>query len=225
MKTTILASSAATFLVIACVPVGAQQTTGVPGSPDATTTIDGRYLPSPPPPFQGEINLNAAQSKPAWPARVVPPKGAPNILLVMTDDVGFAAPSTFGGVIPTPSLDRIAANGLRYTNFHSTVFHSGCCGVKREKKLKIHRLFGPQRAVVVEGSNALFDRYEAGTVLRRHLRHERGDRFFVAPVMEGRSLDRLTKATMDAISSPPAPWHLAPSTPCWSGHGVCSSYV
>ncbi len=77
-----------------------------PGSPDATTTIDGRYLPPPPAPFQGEINLNALQSKPAWPARVVPPKGAPNILLIITDDVGFSAPSTFGGVIPTPTLDQ-----------------------------------------------------------------------------------------------------------------------
>src|SRR5271165_1975580 len=89
----------------------AQQTTGTPGSPDATTTIDGRYLPPPPAPFQGVINLNAATSTPAWPARVVPPKGAPNILLILTDDVGFGAPSTFGGVIPTPSLDRIAADG------------------------------------------------------------------------------------------------------------------
>jgi hypothetical protein len=96
------------------------QTTGTPGSPDATTTIDGRYLPAPPQPFQGETGLNALQSKPAWPARVVPPKGAPNILLIMTDDVGFGAPSTFGGVIPTPAFDRVAANGLRYTNFHST---------------------------------------------------------------------------------------------------------
>src|SRR6476659_10053048 len=98
----------------------AQSTTGVPGSPDATTTIDGHYLPPVAQPFQGEINLNAAQSKPYWPARVVPPKGAPNILLIMTDDVGFGAPSTFGGVIPTPAFDRVAANGLRYTNFHST---------------------------------------------------------------------------------------------------------
>jgi hypothetical protein len=94
--------------LLASVPVLAQQITGVPGSPDATTTIDGRYLPPPDQSFQGEINLNAAQSKPAWPARVVPPKGAPNILLIMTDDVGFGAPSTFGGVIPTPALDRIA---------------------------------------------------------------------------------------------------------------------
>ncbi len=101
-------------------PASAQEATGSPGSPDATTTIDGRYLPSPPPPFQGEINLNADQSVPAWPARIVPPEGVPNILLIMTDDVGFGAPSTFGGVIPTPTLDRLAANGLRYTNFHTT---------------------------------------------------------------------------------------------------------
>ena len=111
------------------------QTTGAPGAPDATTTIDGRYLPPPPQPFTGEIELNAAQSKPAWPARVVPPKGAPNILLIMTDDVGFAAPSTFGGVIPTPALDRIAANGLRYTNFHST------------------SLCSPTRAALITGRN------------------------------------------------------------------------
>jgi arylsulfatase len=105
-------------------PVAAQQTTGVPGSPEATTTIDGRYLPNPPQKFGGEINVNAAQSKPAWPARVVPPKGAPNILLIMTDDVGFSAPSTFGGVIPTPALDRIANAGLRYTAFHTTALCS-----------------------------------------------------------------------------------------------------
>ena len=67
----------------------AQQITGVPGSPNATTTIDGRYLPPPPQPFRGEIGLDAAESKPAWPMRVVPPKGAPNILLILTDDVGL----------------------------------------------------------------------------------------------------------------------------------------
>lgn len=103
---------------------GHAQQSALPGAPTATTTIDGRVLPPPPQKFDGEINLNAAQSTPAWPARVVPPKGAPNILLIITDDVGFGAPSTFGGVIPTPTLDRIAANGLRYTNFHSTALCS-----------------------------------------------------------------------------------------------------
>ena len=102
----------------------AQQVTGTPGSPGATSTIDGRYLPNPPQPFKGEINPNAVQSKPYWPARIVPPKGAPNILLIMTDDVGFSAPSTFGGVIPTPALDRIADTGLRYTSFHTTALCS-----------------------------------------------------------------------------------------------------
>lgn len=102
----------------------AQQVTGTPGSPAATTTIDGRYLPNPPPPFVGDIQTNAAQSKPSWPARIVPPQGAPNILLIMTDDVGFSAPSTFGGVIPTPALDRIANEGLRYTRMHTTALCS-----------------------------------------------------------------------------------------------------
>ena len=89
----IFAGMAARKLLAGCMSLAltglaahAQQTTGVPGSPDATTTIDGRYLPPSPAPFQGDINLNALQSKPAWPARVVPPKGAPNILLIITDD-------------------------------------------------------------------------------------------------------------------------------------------
>ncbi len=126
-----------TFLLFAAQAgsASAQQITGTPGSPGATTTIDGRYLPPPPQPFRGETELNAAQSKPAWPMRVVPPKGAPNILLIMTDDVGFAAPSTFGGVIPTPALDRIANAGLRYTNFHST------------------SLCSPTRAALITGRN------------------------------------------------------------------------
>lgn len=121
-------------LVVVASPVRAEDRPP-PGTPDATTTIDGRYLPNPPSAFGGEINLNADQSKPFWPPRIVPPKGAPNVLLIMTDDVGFGAPSTFGGVIPTPALDRIAASGLRYTQFHSTA------------------LCSPTRAALITGRN------------------------------------------------------------------------
>jgi arylsulfatase len=126
---------AALFFTLGTMTGHAQQTTGAPGSPDATTTIDGRYLPSPPAPFGGEINPNALQSKPYWPARVVPPKGAPNVVLIMTDDTGFGAGSTFGGVIPMPTLDRLAGMGLRYTNMNSTA------------------LCSPSRAALITGRN------------------------------------------------------------------------
>ena len=100
---------------------GALETTGVPGSPSATTTIDGKQLPPPPDKhFGGKIERSVINSTPYWPPRVVPPKGAPNVLLIMTDDAGYGVSSTFGGVIPTPNMDRIAKNGLRYTHFHST---------------------------------------------------------------------------------------------------------
>src|SRR6202795_2866613 len=66
----------------------AQQITGTPGSPSATMTLDGKQLPPEPPKFGGVINETAKDSKPYWPPSVVPPKGAPNVLLIMTDDHG-----------------------------------------------------------------------------------------------------------------------------------------
>src|SRR6059058_1914620 len=96
------------------------QTTGTPGSPGATTTISGKQLPPPDAKFGGVIKDDALQSKPWWAPRVVPPKRAPNVLLIITDDAGFGVPSTFGGVIPTPTMDRIANEGLRYNRVFST---------------------------------------------------------------------------------------------------------
>lgn len=122
-------------LLLAGFPARAQQVSGEPGSPGATTTISGKQLPPPDPKFGGEIKEKASDSRPWWPPRVVPPKGAPNVLLIMTDDQGFGAPSTFGGVIPTPAMDRIARSGLRYTNFHST------------------SLCSPTRAALITGRN------------------------------------------------------------------------
>src|SRR5271163_2001833 len=102
----------------------AQQVTGVSGPPSATTTIPGNQLPPPPPEFGGIIKESARDSKPWWARRVVPPAGAPNVLPIMTDDQGYGVSSTFGGIIPTPALDRIANAGLRYTQFHSTALCS-----------------------------------------------------------------------------------------------------
>jgi arylsulfatase A-like enzyme len=123
------------LVALAVAPALAQQINGVPGSPSATLTLDGKQLPPPPMPFGGEIKESAKDSKPWWPPRVVPPKGAPNILLIMTDDQGYGVSGTFGGVIPTPALDRIAKAGLRYTQFHSTA------------------LCSPTRAALITGRN------------------------------------------------------------------------
>jgi len=135
MRSLIVAVSLGLF---ATAPVAAQQNApapGAPGSPSATITIPGDQLPPPPQKFGGKIDLEASKSTPWWPARVVPPKGAPNVLLIITDDAGYGVPSTFGGVIPTPALDRIARDGLRYTNFHSTA------------------LCSPTRAALITGRN------------------------------------------------------------------------
>ena len=121
----------------AAAPTAASEGTlyGTPGSPDSTISIDGRALPPAPPTFGGVIHENDKDSKPWWAPRVVPPKGAPNVLLIMTDDQGYGVSSTFGGVIPTPTLDRVAAAGLRYTQFHSTA------------------LCSPTRAALITGRN------------------------------------------------------------------------
>src|SRR5437867_2070698 len=126
---------AAAVMTVATSALAQIQTTGTLGSPGATTTIDGKQLPPPDPTFGGVIKEKATESKAWWPPTVVPPKNAPNVLLIMTDDCGFGAPSTFGGVVPTPALDRIAKAGLRYTQFHSTA------------------LCSPTRAALITGRN------------------------------------------------------------------------
>jgi arylsulfatase A-like enzyme len=102
----------------------AQTVNGTLGSPSATFTIDGKQIPVPPPKFGGVIKETLEGSKTWWPPRQVPPKGAPNVLLIMTDDQGYGVSGTFGGVVPTPALDRIAKAGLRYTQFNSTALCS-----------------------------------------------------------------------------------------------------
>ncbi len=109
--------------------------TGTLGKPSATINIDGKQLPPHPMPFGGVIKEDVKDSKPWWAPRVAPPQGAPNVLLILTDDQGYGVSGTFGGVIPTPALDRVANSGLRYTQFHSTA------------------LCSPSRAALITGRN------------------------------------------------------------------------
>jgi arylsulfatase A-like enzyme len=92
-------------------------------------------LPYPQPPFTGVINKTASDSKPDFPKAVTPPKGAPNILLILTDDVGFGASSPFGGPIQTPTFQQEADQGLRYNTYHTTA------------------LCTPSRAALITGRN------------------------------------------------------------------------
>ncbi|ETF01599.1 arylsulfatase [Advenella kashmirensis W13003] len=79
-----------------------------------------RKLPLEEEAFDGKIGETAKESVQSFPQVVAPPKGAPNIVLVLLDDVGFGQPSTFGGPVEMPTLDRLAGNGLRYNRFHTT---------------------------------------------------------------------------------------------------------
>jgi arylsulfatase len=100
-------------------------------TPAATESV----LPLPPQPFKGKIGRTAKESTPDFPKGIEAPTGAPNVLLIMTDDVGFGASSTFGGPIPTPTYDKLAKAGLRYNMFHTTA------------------LCSPSRAALITGRN------------------------------------------------------------------------
>lgn len=81
-------------------------------------------LPIPDPPFKGEIGETYRDAKPDFPRATTAPDGAPNVLIILLDDVGYGMCSTFGGSVPTPNLDRLAGEGLVYNRFHTTALCS-----------------------------------------------------------------------------------------------------
>src|SRR5436309_15209242 len=74
--------------------------------------------------FQGRIGTTLAESEPWWPAPPTPPKDSPNVVMIVLDDAGFAHLGCYGSTIETPNIDRLAAKGLRYPNFHTTALCS-----------------------------------------------------------------------------------------------------
>jgi len=101
----------------------------------AKSGFDRTILPILPAPFAGIVDTNSSGSKPDFPVEISAPEGAPNVLLILTDDVGYGASSTFGGPISTPTFDSLAANGLRFNEFHTTA------------------LCSPTRAALITGRN------------------------------------------------------------------------
>ena len=74
--------------------------------------------------FKGKIAREYKNSEEWWPQNPKPPAGAPNVIIFLLDDVGFAQIKSFGGLIETPHIDRLASNGLRFNNFHTTALCS-----------------------------------------------------------------------------------------------------
>ena len=74
--------------------------------------------------FPGKVGRTVEESTPAWPAPIRAKDGAPNVLFFVLDDVGYGQLSSFGGLVDTPNIDRVAANGLRYSNMHTTALCS-----------------------------------------------------------------------------------------------------
>lgn len=90
----------------------------------STVAFAEEVLPRPPGAFTGKLDPDRAKAQPAWPEQAKAPKGAPNIVVVLLDDVGFSASSTFGGVAQTPTLQQLANNGVSYNQFHVTALCS-----------------------------------------------------------------------------------------------------
>lgn len=93
-------------------------------------------LPRPDRSFEGKVGTSPTSSTPSWPSRTVAPAKSPNVLVILTDDIGFGASSTFGGPLPTPTLDKLGIAGARYNNFNTTSMCS------------------PTRAALLTGRNA-----------------------------------------------------------------------
>jgi len=174
-------------------------------APEATAATEPPYrtvLPIPDPVFPKITELDArnAQAPPAF--SVTPPEGAPNIVIVLIDDIGFGAADGFGGAIQTPTLDRLSENGLRYNQFHTTA------------------LCSPTRMAILTGRN--HHSANAGSVMEvaTAFQGNRGQRpQSVAPVTEMLRLNGYSTAAFGKYHET-APWEVSVSGPFdgWPTH-------
>lgn len=129
-------------------------------------------LPIPPPPFKGKIEKSYKDSIPDFPQPTHAPKGSPNVLLILLDDAGFGSSGTFGGPINTPTLDRLAKEGLRFNDFHTTAL----CSPSRAALLTGRNHHTAHTGVIIEaatgypGYDSLIgkDTATVGEILKQH---------------------------------------------------------
>ena len=160
----------------------------------SNSTIDRSRLPIRRPPFQGVVNDTLDGSQPDWEhvAPIRAPDGAPNVLLVLTDDAGFGNPSAFGGPIRTPTLERLAGGGLSYNRFHTTA------------------LCSPTRAALMTGPQPPCRRLRHGRRVRRAVPRLHGDAAEDLPAVREdaagqRVLDRVLRQVAPDARQPAGP--------------------
>ncbi len=123
-------------------------------------------------PYQGKIGATLQETKQWWPEKKKAASGSPNVVWILLDDVGFGAISSFGGLIQTPTLDSLASQGLRYTNFHTTAI----CAPTRAALLtgrnshSVHMGLFAEYAIGAPGYDALipFEKAFVGEILREN---------------------------------------------------------
>jgi arylsulfatase A-like enzyme len=180
------------LLTTTCACQSGQQKT----APAAQTgSLDRTVLPIAEPDFPHETELDARKATPPPRFEVKPPAGAPNVLIVLIDDMGFGMSSAFGGSINMPTVDRLASGGLRYNQFHTTA------------------LCAPTRAALLTGRNHHMNNMgsitETATAFTGNTA-QRPDK--VAPLAEMMRLNGYSTA-MFGKNHETAPWELSPSGP------------
>ena len=169
--------------------------TGLIGEAQAQQALDRSILPVPDPVFPKITEMDARKAKAPPAFSVTAPKGAPNVVIVLIDDIGFGAASQFGGGINTPTLDRLASEGLRYNQFHTTA------------------LCSPTRMAILTGRN--HHSANAGSVMEvaTAFQGNRGQRpLSVAPVAEMLRLNGYSTAAFGKYHET-APWEISVSGP------------
>lgn len=129
----------------------------------ASTGLYAQHVPTAA--YTGKIGKTVAETQQSWPEKKKAVKGAPNVVWILLDDIGYGAVSTFGGLINTPTLDSLANNGLRYTNFHTTAI----CAPTRASLLtgrnqhSAHMGLFPETAIGTPGYDAIMP-FEKATI-------------------------------------------------------------
>jgi arylsulfatase len=195
----------------------------------APARAEGPQLPKPEPPFTGKIGRTVKESKPDFPKAVTAPPGAPNVLLIMTDDVGFGAASTWGGPIPTPTMDRLAQAGLRYNEFHTTAL----CSPTRAALItgRNHHTASTgnimefatgypgydslmSRSVGTIGEILKYNGYNTAWFGKNHNVPDIGSRARRAPSTCGRRLSASTTSSASSVETPTSGTRRSTRTPC-----------